>query len=362
MHLDFLNFSDKQTGKMKERFELVEAVVPVPVAPASDELQELQKKIPTYLAGAVANSTADRYHGSFKRFCEFCVENNVLSLPSDPIIIMSYLIKVSENANSAAPALASKSAIRYYNLLHRPDLPSPTDAQNVIMVMKSIERKFSAPVKKSKGTSIEIVKKLINLLNNDPAKFCLFQSSVEDWQVVAKTVVKFYCFARFEEVVALKWSNVKILPQSGNLEITFLKAKNNQFHNAKTSIISKNLLEPSYCPVNIILKYRLVLGKPQQDSFFLPKIVRNKIFFSEPTNYSYCIKKFKLCLQRIGVDPTGFGEHSDRSGGLSTAFDAGCSLSEVQIHGRWRSECTPKLYLKKTEEKRSRVSDQLNAL
>ena len=355
-------FSDKQTCKMRERLNLVEAVVPVPTSAASETLLDLQKKIPAYLAGAVANSTADRYHGAFNRFCSFCVENNVPSLPSDPIIIISYLIKVSESTNSASPALAARSAIRHYNLLHRPDLPSPTDLPNVAMVMKSIERKYSAPVKKSKGTTILIVKKFIALLNQDQFKFCLFKSSIEDWQVVAKTVVKFYCFARFEEVLALKWSNIKLLTASGNLEVTFVKAKNNQFHDAKTSIISKNVIEPEFCPVNIVKKYFLVLGKPKQDTFFLPKIVNNQPSFSEQTTYSYSVKKFKSFLVRIGEDPKAYGEHSDRSGGLSTAVEAGCSIADVQVHGRWNSDNTPKLYLKKSESKRSRVSDRLNTL
>ena len=132
------------------------------------------------------------------------LENNVPNLPSDPIIIMSYFIKISEESNSAAPALAARSAIRYFNLLNRPDLPSPTDAQNVAMLTKSIERKFSVPVKKLEGTTPEIVKGLIGLLNQDQLKFCLFKAPLEDWQVVAKTVVKFHCFARFEEVHVLK--------------------------------------------------------------------------------------------------------------------------------------------------------------
>ena len=70
--------------------------------------------------------------------------------------------------NSASSALASRSAICYHNLLH---LPSPTDASNaVVMVMKSNERKFSAPVKKGKSTTIPIIKKFIVLLNKDQIK------------------------------------------------------------------------------------------------------------------------------------------------------------------------------------------------
>ena len=86
-----------------------EAVVPLPAVAVSVELQELQKKILSYLAGAVADCTADRYIGSFKRFSKFCETNNVPCLPSYLIIIMSFLIKIREEANSAAPTLAARS-------------------------------------------------------------------------------------------------------------------------------------------------------------------------------------------------------------------------------------------------------------
>ena len=69
-------------------------------------------------------------------------------------------------------------------------------------------------------------------MNFDQLKFCVFKQPLDVWFQVAKTIVKFHCFARFEEVVALKWKDLNFL-SSGNLEITFSKGKNNQFHDAK---------------------------------------------------------------------------------------------------------------------------------
>lgn len=346
---------------MEARVQLVKAVIPVQIQTASQELQELQSKIPSYLAGSVAGPTAGNYHSTFLRFQDFCIANRVVCLPSDPKIIMAYLIKVSENTKSASPALSARSAIRHFNLLHKPDLPSPTDAADVAMLVKSIERKFSAPVKKREGTSPQIVRKFIDLLLLDQLKICAFKQPMEDWFLVAKTIVKFHCFARFEEVIELKWDNLTILP-SGDLEITFLKAKNNQFHDAKKSVIAKNKDEIQYCPVNIIYKYFNVLGRPALTAFFLPKIEKKTAIFDKHASYYFCSKQFKQGLSRIGVDPTGYGEHSDRSGGLSAAASVGCTPSDLQTQGRWKSDYAPKLYLKKSKEKRSQVSKVLNSL
>ena len=132
-----------------------------------------------------------------------------------------------------------------------------------------------------------------------------------------------------------------------------MKAKNNQFHDAKTSMIAKYDLERGkYCPVNIIRKYFILLNKPEADAFFLPKIVKNTPVLNVKASYSYCAKQFKLCLSKIGVDPAGYGEHSDRTGGLSAAAAVGCTSADLQVHGRWKSDYAPKLYLKKTQEKK----------
>ena len=57
---------------MEARVQLVTSVVPIPARASSLQLQVLQQKIPAYLAGAVANSTAENYVGTFKRFSQFC--------------------------------------------------------------------------------------------------------------------------------------------------------------------------------------------------------------------------------------------------------------------------------------------------
>lgn len=329
---------------------------------ASCELHSLSRKIPELLANSVAGSTGDKYMSTFKRFEKFCNENFVPSLPSDPVVIMSYFVKISDETNSASSVLLARSAIRHFNLVHSPNVPSPTDNMNVAMLVKGIERKFSAECKKRKPTTPQIVRSFIDLLNGDQCKWFGFSKSLEDWQVVAKTVVKFHCFARFEEVIELKRSSFRFL-SNGDVEVKFCKGKNNQFHDAKVSVIAKYSDEGGvYCPVNIVRKYFLVLGRPHQEAFFLPKICKNLPLFDVKASYSSCIKRFKLFLMMIGENPEGYGEHSDRTGGLSSAAASGCSVSDLQTQGRWKSDYAPKLYLKKSKEKRSKVSKALNEL
>ena len=315
------------------------------------------------LAGAVAESSGNQYYLSFNRFAAFCVENNVPSLPSDPDIIMTYFIKVSQENKGAAAALMARSAIRYYNLLYRPDCVSPTDRSDVGMMMKCIRREFSKPVHKVEDMTKVILKKLIDEgLRGDQIRDTDFKESIITWMIVTKTVLKFYTFARFEEAVELKKSSF-ILLDSGDLEVTFLKAKNNQFHDVGKVIIAASEKEcDPFCPVKVICTYFKRISS-DLDHYFMPKFKAGSCFLLEKTAYQFCLDNYRRALRSIGVDNwKDFGEHSDRIGGLSAAANAGCALEDLQVHGRWRSDAMPKIYHKKSLQKKKKVTQVLNAL
>lgn len=349
----------KDGSRVKDLVEAVRAPSLVSES-VTEEFLRYNDKVSGYLASSLAVSTENCYYLSFMRFSKFCSENNVLSLPAEPEVLMTYMVKIAEEANSAKPALTFRSAIRHYSLIHRPDLPSPTDRADVQFLIKSLERKFAVPVEKKQPTTIFILKKLIDkLLNGDQKRFFGFKVSVEDWQIVAKTVLKFHCFARFEEVLGLKRSNFDFF-KNGDLEITVPKSKNNQFFDAKKVIIAG--VGGIYCPVLILQKYFLVLQPTCKDFYFLPKIVKGQPILDQQSSYSYCLAKWRSALERIGENSSLFGEHSDRIGGLSEAANAGCSQNDLQSQGRWKSAGMPAVYHKKSLLLKRNVSATLSTL
>ena len=229
------------------------------------------------------------------------------------------------------------------------------------MIVKSAKRQLSKPVTKSKPLKPEHLKLIIDkYLGLDHLNESNFNVLIDKWQIVAKTVLKFYCLARFEEVVELKRSQFEFL-QNGTLKVTFLKAKNNQFHDSKATYISPsdNL---RYCPVNIIKKYFLRINS-SLDFYFVPRIAYKKVFLLEKTSYMYCLTKYRAVLRDIGVnDFLDYGEHSDKSGGLSAALNAGCDLYSLQRHGRWKSDQVLKQYHEQSFSLRTKVSNILNGM
>lgn len=332
------------------------------VSGVSEEFLQYHSQINESIAGARADGTVNQYFLAFNRFSKFCVKNCVTSLPSHPEVIMTYFLFLASFAKTASPILMARSAIRHYNLLYRPDLSSPTDRVDVGLVVNSIERRFAHPVKKSAPMTLSIMRKMIDLiLNGDQLKTSGFSTSLADWQVVVKSIVKFHTFARFEEVIELKRSNFIFL-DNGDCKIQIEKSKNNQFHDAKSVTLAANSNCLKYCPVHIVRVYFALLDS-KLDFYFIPKIVKSQIFLLEQAEYKYCLKRFRSILFQIGVENwMDFGEHSDRIGGLSTAANAGCSISDLQVHGRWNTDNVPKMYHKRSMQCKRKISNVLNNL
>ena len=326
---------------------------------ASPLFVKCHEKIPEYLADNIAKSTADQYYLSFMRYSKFCTSNGFAALPIDKEVVLAYFIFLAEEKSSLASVLTSRSAIRHYGIINQPHLPCPTDSLDISLVVRSIQRKLGKPVKKANPTTKPIIVKLIDTLEGDQLLTSDFKKNIDIWQVVTKTVFKFYSFARFEEILILRKSDFLFF-DNGDVEVTISKAKNNQFHEARTSYICKS--DDKYCPVNLFKKYFLRIDS-DLDHLFVPRISYDLVYLNEQTNYAYCLSKFRKALFNIGIqDFMDYGEHSDKGGGISSAANAGVDTYALQVHGRLKSDCIPKLYHKKSISFKQRVSTVLNNL
>ena len=223
----------------------------------SENFLRNHRKINATLLNGVKKGSLEGYYLAFNRYAAFCDRSNVPSLPAHPEIIMTYFIEISERLGSENPVLQARSAIRFFSLLFRPDLPSPTDRSDVGLCVRSIKLKFSKPVKKSEPMTTEILRKMVDtILRGEQLKSNNFCLPISEWMVVVKSLVKFHCIARWEEVIELKKSNLNFL-ENGDCVITFVKGKCNQFHDANQVTLAAS--GNRYCPVNILKTYLFVI-------------------------------------------------------------------------------------------------------
>ena len=61
--------------------------------------------------------------------------------------------------------------------------------------------------------------------------------------------------------------------------------------------------------------------------------------------YNTALSDLRKCLTKIGVDPSGYSEHSGRRGGTTAAAAAGAPIGELMLQGRLHNQETPHVYI-----------------
>ena len=81
-----------------------------------------------------------------------------------------------------------------------------------------------------------------------------------------------------------------------------------------------------------------------QSGFLLPIIKGKVISVDSPLLYNSALRDLRRCLSKVGIESSGFGEHSGRRGGTTAAALAGASVDELMLQGRWKTQDMPRLY------------------
>ena len=238
------------------------------------------------------------------------------------------LYHVHFRAFSTLPPILS--AISHYH--SRYYLSSPTSSRSVTRSLEGAKRLFGSPSVSRKIITKSILQSLISLTFRPNVSFVIFRTV---WRIT----IEFYGLLRFREVSNLTFDD--ILWNDLGFDIFISKSKTDQTSKGDWVSIAS---QPNsvYCPVNLTRRYLSLLGSPS--GFLMPPLRHKVPDTSRPLNYSSALSDLRSTLSLIGVDPSGYGEHSGRRGGTTAAAAKGASLDELMIQGRWRSESMPRLY------------------
>ena len=151
---------------------------------------------------------------------------------------------------------------------------------------------------------------------------------------------------------------------SEDLQITIPKAKNDQLRAGHIVYISR--VESAFCPVSWSEKYitetRLI---EDPSAYLISRLAKTKAGHRAIGKYGLCDTTIRDIFNEDVVpvcqdlEPGGYGPHSLRSGGASTAVNNGIDERLVGKHGRWKSGYTRDRYLKDSRGKRLSVTNAL---
>ena len=284
--------------------------------PSSDSIGRKEEEelclVGKFFNSSIRSSTQKSYAAYWNRFRTFCDQRNLECLPATPVTVARFLCWISESTCSVSGAKISRSAIHYNHNLYDPEAQSPTDSGLVRRIMRGLRSKFEKPVKKAKPLSLEVLKKVMDVLQNEPKDFLTLR-------FLAWISLSFFIFGRYSDISQLCVRDVGF--EENYIQVIVSKAKNFEMYDPRTSYVARNEEDEHYCVVSILDSY-LDIYKPSSTSALL--------FPSSPddstseVSYNFMLSKFREVLQSVGVgDFMEYSMHSPRSGGLSQAFASG---------------------------------------
>lgn len=174
-------------------------------------------------------------------------------------------------------------------------------------------------------------------------------------------LIGFAGFLRFAEIVQIRACDIQFF----NLYVSIFieKSKTDKYRQGNYVIIAKT--NTPTCPVAMLLDYiNCAKIEMSDDNFIFRQITyckkssSYKLRNSGHISYTRAREILLEKLECLGLEKSKFGLHSLRSGGATSAANAGVSDRLFKKHGRWKTDKAKDGYVR--EDLKSQLSVSLN--
>ena len=253
---------------------------------------------------------------------------------------------VSTRAMSTLPIALSAISHFHYKFY----FASPTISRSVSRALEGAKCSFGKPSVSAKVFTSDHLLSLATAAYK-PSCSLVFLRTI--WRIF----IEFFGLLRFNEVANLHFEDLTWT--SIGFDLFIRKSKTDQHAKGDFVSLSRNFND-LLCPISLTMLYfkRFNLSS----DFLLVSIRGNIPDSSKPLAYATALKDLRKCLSLVGIDPSGFGEHSGRRGGTTAAAAAGVSIDELMLQGRWRSSDMPRLYTDNASKLRRECAIRLSNL
>ena len=299
------------------------------------------------LRGAVAKSTASNYKSVINRFHAFCTERG----QEFPVFQTGAVLRFVKDSyeegaglgffNKVIPALAMLEEL----------MGAGTSALTGVVkqAVKALKRELAQNrgiVKKATGYSFRIIQVLVEreVLPHwaEPYKI-----DAANFRAIFRAVIIYCTLCRFDDFCRLQDKHFS--DNGDHVQIIFERSKNDQFgDNSKSVIVARP--EAVFCPVQLIRlyfqKFELKFnGSGKSVNFRLQKQAgSHRPLWYTSLAQSNATKATRQLLVKHGFDGAKFTEKSLKVQGVTELLDAGVSLENVMVLGRWKRTTTPLHY------------------
>ena len=267
------------------------------------DLKGLEDETLKNLKNSKAQNTLRAYASDFRHFRDFCIDNNVKHLPSDPRIISLYLTKLAKTSkfSTLKRRIASISVVHKMKG-HYLDTKHPIIIENLL----GIKRVKGSNQKAKKPILINDLKLIINVIDETKQ---VNKRKIRDKAII---LVGFSGGFRRSELVNIEYEDIEFVNEG--VKIIIKRSKTDQSGEGMTKAIPY-FDNKSFCPV-ISLKNWIDNSE----------IKSGKIFDISDKSVALIIKKY---ASLSGLDPNKYGGHSLRSGFATSTAESGAEERNI---------------------------------
>jgi len=286
---------------LKEPFDII--TIKPKVNNLTKDLKELEDETLKNLKNSKAQNTLRAYASDFRHFRNFCIDNNVKYLPSDPRIISLYLTKLAQTSKFST----LKRRIASISVIHKMkgyylDTKHPIIIENLL----GIKRVKGSNQKAKKPILINDLKLIINVIVETK------QTNKRKIRDKAIILVGFSGGFRRSELVNIEYEDIEFVNEG--VKIIIKRSKTDQSGEGMTKAIPY-FDNKSFCPV-ISLKNWIDNSE----------IKSGKIFDISDKSVALIIKKY---ASLAGLDSNKYAGHSLRSGFATSTAESGAEERNI---------------------------------
>ena len=293
--------------------------------------QALCNEATMFKRNAFASTTKVTYKCQLNAYMRFCIYFGRVHLPADQTTLCAYIAFLARSLNpSSLPGY-----INIVRIIHvQAGFVNPfKDNWELSMIRRGILRKLGRPPVQKLPITQEILCSIFE---------CLDFSRLGELSFWCACLICFFGLLRKNTLLPY---SVKDLSSSflvrGDVvslnETSFLlkirKTKTIQFGQRILSIPFVMCEDKRLCPVRFLLRHLVHSPLPKEMPLFsyivkgCPKCWTHKTF----------VLYLKKLLENVGYPSKDYSGHSFRRGGCSLCFEAGLSITDIELRGDWRS-------------------------
>ena len=296
---------------------------------------------------AKASSTWGQYKPAFRRFAEWCTLWNREFMPASSETVELFLVDLARKSSSPHPSSMASAAISAEHKIR--NLTSPCSAQSTRDVLEGIRRKYGFAATQREGLSENQLRQFIKI--GLGGKIDFRKGTILQWRTV--------WFEWFGFRAQARWGDTKLLTigqfyfSDNHLEVFFAERKNDKKKRGHRVYISKS--GSGECLVDFTRMYIARLGllnANEPHHLIMPKLtlvkghyVAHQVFPRAET----CRKEQSSILKSMELDPSKFGLHTPKVGGVRALRDAGFEWRDISDKVGWAANSQmPERYGKKS--------------